>query len=193
MNAGRCHTHTWSAAATNVANARDFVALRLAEHGLDSAVPDARLVVSELATNAILHAGTRFTLTLLIQDASVLLTVTDPAETWPALAAAPPLAADLSPADGVVVVDGVGVVDGMAAIDGMGIVDGGVVPPLASGDRGLGIVAALSSSWGVTQEPHGGKSVWALITTPGHSDGLGRGDEPGRRGRGPASPAPPPL
>src|SRR3954467_14760883 len=39
VNAGRSHTHTWSAAATNVANARDFVALRLAEHGLDSAVP----------------------------------------------------------------------------------------------------------------------------------------------------------
>jgi hypothetical protein len=95
----------------------------------------------------------------------VMLTVTDPSETWPALAADPPLAGDLSPADGAGVVDGVGVVDGMAAIDGMGIVDGGVVP-LASGGRGLGIVAALSSRWGVTPEPHGGKSVWALITTP---------------------------
>ena len=100
MTAGRSHTHTWKASTTNVADARDFVALRLAEHGLDSAAPDARLVVSELATNAILHAGTRFTLTLLIQDGSVLLTVTDPSETWPALAADPPLAADMSPADG---------------------------------------------------------------------------------------------
>jgi len=177
VTAGRSHTHTWSAATTNVADARDFVALRLAEHGLDIAVPDARLVVSELATNAIRHAGTRFTLTLLVQDGSVLLTVTDPSETWPALAADPLLAADLSPADGVGVVDGVGLVDGVS---------------LAEGGRGLGIVAALSSSWGVTPEPHGGKSVWAVITTPGHPDGLVRGDEPGRRGRGPASPAPPP-
>ena len=108
MTAGRSHTHTWNAATTNVADARDFVALRLAEHGLDSAVPDARLVVSELATNAVRHAGTRFTLTLLIQDGSVLLTVTDPSSTWPALAVDPPFAADMSPADGVGVVDGVG-------------------------------------------------------------------------------------
>jgi anti-sigma regulatory factor (Ser/Thr protein kinase) len=180
---GRSHTHTWSAAATNVAGAREFVALRLAEHGLDSAVPDARLVISELATNAVRHAGIRFTLTLLIQDGSVLLTVTDPTPTWPALAADPLLAADMSPADGAGVVDGVGLVNGVAAIDGVGLVEGG---------RGLFIVAALSSSWGVTPEPHGGKSVWAVIATPDHANGLGRGDEPGRRGRGPASPAPPP-
>ena len=156
-----------------------LVALRLAEHGLDSAVPDARLVVSELATNAIRHAGTRFTLTLFIQDGSVLLTVTDPSSTWPALAADVSAADGMGVADGVVVVDGV--VDGVALVDGVGLAEGG---------RGLGIIAALSSSWGVTPEPHGGKSVWAVITTPDHPDGLGRGDEPGRRGRGPASPAP---
>jgi anti-sigma regulatory factor (Ser/Thr protein kinase) len=182
--AGWSHTHTWNASATNVADARDFVALRLAEHGLDSTVPDARLVVSELATNAIRHAGTRFTLTVLVQHGSVLLTVTDPSETWPALAADPLLAADMSLADGAGVVDGVGVVNGVAAVAGVGLAEGG---------RGLGIVAALSSSWGVTPEPHGGKSVWAVITTPDHPDGLGHGDEPGRRGRGPATPAPPPL
>ena len=200
MTAGRSHTHTWSAAAANVAGARDFVALRLAEHGLDSTVPDARLVVSELATNAIRYAGTRFTLTLLIQDGSVLLSVTDPSETWPALAADPLLAADVSPAGGAGMVDGVGVVDGVRMVDGVGVVNGvaavdGVLMvdgvSLAEGGRGMGIVAALSSSWGVTREPHGGKSVWALITTPAHPDGLGHGDEPGRRGRGPASPAPP--
>ena len=168
MTAGRSHTHTWGAAATNVGNARDFVALRLAEHGLDSAVPDARLVVSELVTNAIRHAGTRFTLTLLIQDASVMLTVTDPSETWPALAADPPLAADLSPADGVGVVDGLGAVDGMAAIDGMGVDGGG---PLASGGRGLGIVAALSSSWGGEAGTSRGK---VRLGVDHHAETLGR-------------------
>ena len=117
MTAGRSHTHTWNAAATNVAGARDFVALRLAENGLDSVVPDARLVVSELVTNAVRHAGTWFTLTVLIQDGSLLLTVTDPTSTWPALAVDPPFAADVSPADGMGLVDGVGLVDGLPAIE----------------------------------------------------------------------------
>ena len=175
MAVGRSHTHTWSAGATNVAAARDFAVLCLTEHGLDSTVPDARLVVSDLATNAVRHAGSRFTLTLLFRDVSVLVTVTDASETWPA--------------GGAGAGDSGGVVEGVGPVDGVATVDGVLLP---AGGRGMGIVAALSSSWGVTSEPDGGKSVWASIATPASSDGLGRGDEPGRRVRGPASPAPPP-
>ena len=190
MTAGRSHTHTWNAAATNVAGARDFVALRLAESGLDSVVPDARLVVSELVTNAVRHADTWFTLTVLIQDGSLLLTVTDPTSTWPVLAVDPPFAADVSPADGMGLDDGLGLVDGLPS-DRASMVD---AMSLAEGGRGLGIVAALSSSWGVTPEPHGGKSVWAWISPPAPPDGFaagmsrggGAGDPPPRRPRRPS-------
>jgi two-component sensor histidine kinase len=33
------------------------------------------------------------------------------------------------------------------------------------GGRGLRIVAALAHDWGVTQDPQGGKSVWASVLT----------------------------
>ncbi len=37
------------------------------------------------------------------------------------------------------------------------------LPISATHGRGLHVVAACSSSWGVTQEPDGGKSVWATF------------------------------
>ena len=128
-------TMTWDAEASNIAEARRFVADELVAHGLDDAVPDARLVVSELATNAVRHAGSRFSVSVDVMGADVTITVTDPSSTLPTLLHA---------------------------------------TSLHDNGRGLAIVAELSSSWGVTPEPHGGKSVWALIVTPAHRDGLGR-------------------
>ena len=57
--------------------ARDFVAGHLIDHALFYLVEDVRLVASELATNAVLHAGRPFSVTLRGDDSSVLLTVRD--------------------------------------------------------------------------------------------------------------------
>ena len=61
----------------SVPRARRFVCIRLVDHRFLNLVDDVRLVVSELATNAIQHAHTSFTVTLERVDESVLLTVTD--------------------------------------------------------------------------------------------------------------------
>ena len=57
--------------------AREFVCGRLVEHGFPGLVDDLRVVVSELATNAIVHARTPFSVTLQSGDGSVLLQVRD--------------------------------------------------------------------------------------------------------------------
>ena len=49
---------------TSVAAARDYVRGHLLLHGLVRSVDDVRLVVSEFATNAIVHAQTPFTVIL---------------------------------------------------------------------------------------------------------------------------------
>ena len=66
-----------SADAGSAARARAFVAHRLVEHRLPHLVDDVRLVTSELATNAVLHARTDFSVTLAGRERSVLLTVRD--------------------------------------------------------------------------------------------------------------------
>jgi len=48
----------------SVGQTRDFICSRHLEHHLPYLVEDMRLVVSELATNATLHARTPFTVTL---------------------------------------------------------------------------------------------------------------------------------
>ena len=57
--------------------ARSFVADRLVQHDLSHLIDPVRLVTSELATNAILHAHTSFTVTLERIDDVLVLTVTD--------------------------------------------------------------------------------------------------------------------
>ena len=57
--------------------ARDFVSSHLLRHGLPDLLDAVRLVTSELATNAMLHAATPFTLSLSRTDHSVLLVVAD--------------------------------------------------------------------------------------------------------------------
>lgn len=90
-----------------------------------SAVPDACLVASELATNAIVHTHGPFTVTVATGFGSVLLTVGDESPTMSSTT---------------------------------------LPPEWEDGGRGLAIVAALSTEWGVTSEAHGGKSVWALMS-----------------------------
>ena len=61
----------------SVPKARHFVCTVLIEHRFLNLVEGVRLVVSELATNAVRHAHTPFTVTLGQVDQSVLLTVSD--------------------------------------------------------------------------------------------------------------------
>ena len=63
--------------------ARDFVCLYLISHHLLHLVDDVRLVVSELATNAVAHAQTPFIVTLSRANASVLLAIGDESTSAP--------------------------------------------------------------------------------------------------------------
>jgi anti-sigma regulatory factor (Ser/Thr protein kinase) len=68
------------AEALSAARARDFVRHNLVDRDLLSLLEPVRLAASELATNAILHARTDFTVTLTGLQTKVLLAVEDAAE-----------------------------------------------------------------------------------------------------------------
>ncbi|GCD90041.1 ATP-binding protein [Nocardioides sp. LS1] len=72
----------------SVASARRFVSDHLVDHDLPHLVDDVRLVVSELATNALLHAGTSFGILLWARDDLVVLEVRDGSPEGPSLGAA---------------------------------------------------------------------------------------------------------
>ena len=61
----------------SASQARQFVAEHLAQHELSYLTDDVQLVVSELATNALVHARTPFTVSLKALERSVLLMVED--------------------------------------------------------------------------------------------------------------------
>ena len=65
--------------------ARDFVAAHLLSNRLPALVDDARLVASELATNAVRHAGTAFTLSVDGREGSITLRVRDGSTHFPSL------------------------------------------------------------------------------------------------------------
>lgn len=122
----------WPPDPRHVADARHFVGWRLQENGLSRHVDVVSLVVSELATNAVLHAATPFTVTLERGTRGLRLAVRDGSQGIP-----------FGPAS---------------------------MPWTHSRGRGLRIVEALSSSWGVTTQD-GGKCVWAVFTLAGTPDG----------------------
>jgi anti-sigma regulatory factor (Ser/Thr protein kinase) len=72
-----CYETTLGPDPISPARARGFVVQHLVEHRLLSLVDPVRLVASELATNAVVHAQTPFTLTLAERDDSVTVTVED--------------------------------------------------------------------------------------------------------------------
>jgi anti-sigma regulatory factor (Ser/Thr protein kinase) len=110
------------AASGSVGAARQFLADCLT--GFDSTqLANAQLMVSELATNAVVHASTVFTVTVTRRATSALVAVHDTGGGLPAVR--PPA-------------------------------------PDAVNGRGLRIVRALSSDWGVDTEPDG-KTVWFEI------------------------------
>ena len=88
-NAGSwSHRSTFEASPISARRAREFVSQRLVDHRLPYLVDPVRLVTSELATNALAHAQTAFTVTLAGCDETVLLTVRDSSRALPTRRAA---------------------------------------------------------------------------------------------------------
>jgi anti-sigma regulatory factor (Ser/Thr protein kinase) len=129
-----CHLHTavvdaatarFRAGPDAPCAARRFVASLLACRPYDNRAPteDARLVVSELATNAVVHAGSPFTVAVRYDGETIRIDVHDWNPALPVLR------------------------------------DGG---PFSRSGRGLHLVGALTSAWGVERSPDG-KTVWAEL------------------------------
>ena len=146
--------------------ARAFVREALRRWSLDHLADDASVVVSELATNVMLHAGTSFSVVLERSGVGVRLSVRDQDRSpvlLPVSVSHPPSSL-LDDAD----------LDDLEQL----------LRASATTGRGLQLLAALAPSWGVDHDEHG-KTVWAVlgdVATPG-PDRLD--DEPG-----PAGPAP---
>jgi hypothetical protein len=71
------HQATFEASPISAFQTRDFVAHHLIDHRLLYLVDPVRLVASELATNALVHAQTAFSVSLEASGQTVLLTVRD--------------------------------------------------------------------------------------------------------------------
>jgi anti-sigma regulatory factor (Ser/Thr protein kinase) len=84
------HEAVLAADAGSAAKARAFVVQHLVDHRLLCLVDEVRLVASELATNAVVHAQTEFTVRLEARPDSLRLTVQDGSQTAPAPAQALP-------------------------------------------------------------------------------------------------------
>jgi len=78
------HQATFEASPICASQTRAFVSGHLADHRLPYLVDAVRLVASELATNALVHAQTAFTVTLEASDHTVRLTVRDDSPALPA-------------------------------------------------------------------------------------------------------------
>ena len=74
---GWSHQITLAPETRSVATARSFVRDRLNVHNMPLLVDDVTLVASELATNALSHAGTPFTVTITAFAHDVVLEVRD--------------------------------------------------------------------------------------------------------------------
>ncbi|MFC5665543.1 SpoIIE family protein phosphatase [Kitasatospora misakiensis] len=122
--------------------ARSFVREALLGWGLPEVVDDAVVLVSELVTNAVVHAGTAAEVCCLREDGTVRIEVTDhhPERGLPSFTDAPTTASDhYADADG-------------------------------EGGRGLLMCAALAERWGV-EYGSGRKTVWFRLALPAHAPG----------------------
>ena len=139
-----CRVVTRSVGATPAAAAaaRDLTRDRLARWDLDELVPDATLLVSELVTNAVLHARSEVTLTIAVADSVLEVGIADTAAQVPMPRSGPD--------------DGVG--EG-AAPDAAG------EDWRAEGGRGLRLLDRLADAWGVATMADG-KQVWFRLSLP---------------------------
>ena len=163
---------------SSVARARALVGAVAARHGFGPVVAgDAALVVSELVTNAVLHARTPVELAVGVDGAVVRIEVTDASET-PIFAPPPLLVAPGGDRD---------VFDEPADPDIDELIDA-----LSTTGRGMELVASIAARWGVTAHAAGGKTVWAEVgpaPREGTAEGGGRAehasDSQGSAGTGP--------
>ena len=77
------HQATFEASPISASQARTFVSEHLTDHRLLYLIHAVRVVTSELATNALVHAQTAFTVTLEGLEGAVLLTVRDGSRALP--------------------------------------------------------------------------------------------------------------
>jgi anti-sigma regulatory factor (Ser/Thr protein kinase) len=120
-------TRGFDACVTAPRAARRWIAECLQELGRsEAALNDAMLVVSELATNAVIHAQSAFSVTVRAERSAIHIAVEDGAPVGPMVGAA-------------------------------------ATEPMAESGRGLLLVAAIASQWGVEPTSGGGKRVWAQL------------------------------
>ena len=84
---GWSHQTVLAAEPISASVARDFVGMHLVAHGLLHLVADVCLVVSELATNAVMHAHPPFILTVSWANGSVIVALQDATSSLPVIAA----------------------------------------------------------------------------------------------------------
>ncbi|MBP0453657.1 MULTISPECIES: SpoIIE family protein phosphatase [unclassified Kitasatospora] len=122
--------------------ARSFVRDALLGWGLPEVVDDAVVLVSELVTNAVVHAGTAAEVCCLREDGTVRIEVTDhhPERGLPSFADVPVTASDR------------------------------YADPDGEGGRGLLMCSALAERWGV-EYAAGRKTVWFRLALPAHVAG----------------------
>jgi Histidine kinase-like ATPase domain len=134
---------------------RGFIAAALRRWSLPDLVPDMELAVTELVTNAILHACTPLVVTLCVADGRAEVAVTDHDLRSPRmLPHRSDLAADLD-----------ALAEAQDDEDPRHLrMHYGPAGSVTAG-RGLIILDAISSAWGVTPRPNG-KDVWACMSVP---------------------------
>ncbi|OAA27121.1 serine phosphatase RsbU, regulator of sigma subunit [Frankia sp. EI5c] len=138
---------------------QDVLRGRLGEDTLDSAL----LLVTELVTNVVVHAGTMATVGIALEPAGVRVSVSDrhPVRIGVGRRETPaPRPRPTAPGD-------LGDPDGLESLDGLGLEDldsrPGGLDGLREDGRGLALVDALASSWG-TEHVAGGKTVWFRLS-----------------------------
>ncbi|MET0729472.1 MAG: ATP-binding protein [Acidimicrobiales bacterium] len=130
----------------SVRSARLFVVDKLQEWSCDELVDSAALITSELATNAVVHTGRPYTVTVHRKQGGIRVEVRDAMQDRPLVHRPRHMAKR----------DGEGVGD-------IGSLDGSVeVNDLFSG---LGMVDAVATAWGSEVIPGAGKIVWFELAT----------------------------
>lgn len=143
----------------SVPSARDFCRDTLTSWDLAQVVDDAQLILSELVTNGVLHAGTPLGVTISSETGNLEIAVSDGSRAVPVVRPhREDLGGDLDAL--IVTADSTGLEDDRDPLLDMGAA-GSVV-----GGRGLHLVVSLAAEWGVDSS-HSGKSVWARLPVPG--------------------------
>ncbi|MCK9901389.1 SpoIIE family protein phosphatase [Frankia sp. Cpl3] len=164
---------------------QDVLRGRLDEDTLDSAL----LLVTELVTNVVVHAGTTTTVDITLEQAGVRVSVSDRhpvrigvGRRETSVPRPRPTDLDLDNLDDLESLEGL---EGLESLEGLAGLDAGpgAFDGLREDGRGLALVDALSAAWG-TEHVAGGKTVWfRLATRPAD------GSPPGPAGTSGAAPA----